>query len=59
MAQLGDRVLLNLCNYLRTPQRVVIVQNGQRTRALNLLTGEPVAGALHLAPLEPALIEIR
>jgi hypothetical protein len=55
-ARQGDRWLVNLCNYLRKPVKVRV--EGPTGAQANLFTDTPVAGALELEGMEPALLSI-
>ena len=52
------RILVNLCNYLREPQRCRIVVNGRPAQGKDLLSGQPWSGTVELPSLRPALVEI-
>jgi hypothetical protein len=51
-------VVLNLCNYLKTPVTVSLRQGGRETSAQDLLNGAPAAGPVTLQPLEVRLLRL-
>jgi len=48
--------IVNLCNYRSKAMEVVLSQGGKQVEAADLLTGERVAGAITLQPLEVRLL---
>ena len=55
----GDRLLVNLCNYLTEPRTVEIRVDGKAVGGVDLLGGKTSAASWTLAPLESVLVEVR
>ncbi len=53
-----DGPIVNLCNHLTVPVRVVLVRAGQRAAARDVLSGARVDGPVTLAPLEVRLLRL-
>jgi hypothetical protein len=50
--------IVNLCNHLTVPVRVVLVRAGHRVAARDILSGGRVEGRMTLAPLEVRLLRV-
>ena len=50
--------IVNLCNHLTVPVRVVLVQAGHGAAARDVLSGARVDGPMTLAPLEVRLLRL-
>ncbi len=55
-AKTKDGTVVNLCNYRKTPMKVVLSANGKPFVAQDVLTGAKVAGVFTLKPLETRLV---
>jgi len=53
------RLLVNLCNYLRGPQRIQVIREGQAVGGTDLLSGRELSGILEMPSLRPVLLAIQ
>ena len=57
-AETPDGLVVNLCNYQKTPVTVTLVRANRAVSARDVLSGERVDGPLTLAPLEVRLLRV-
>jgi hypothetical protein len=58
-AKTSKGLVVNVCNYLKTPVTVSLVQAGQTVTAHDVLTGERVDGAMKLLSLETRILRLQ
>jgi hypothetical protein len=58
-AKTSKGLVVNVCNYLKTPATVSLVRAGQTVTAHDVLTGDRVDGAMKLLPLETRLLRLQ
>jgi hypothetical protein len=57
-ADTSARLVVNLCNYRKTPETVTLVPQGPPTVVRDVLSGQQIDGPLKLAPLEVRLLRL-